>query len=219
MGNISVYLGESLIQELDKMAEENRFKNRSSLVKSALEDKVHFLRSRVVECMECQKPIKDPGMGMVSWIVDEGNRLLAFSVHHKGSCDDRREKRLGTAESLTFWLELKEVSSPKGFISFLLTRLHDWDGGCRLEDFEGLVKVIERLSRSVLRRSTRKELEQWEHSGMFAPLKGSSRGKPGSRGMGTGKTPRKNPFQDVVGVGGDGTLSQNIDEALYGDSK
>lgn len=216
MANVSIYLGSSLIDEIDKVASENHFKNRSSLVKSALEDKVHHLRGRVVGCMECRQPIKNHGLGMVSWFGDAQKRLFAFSVHHKGKCNHLREKRFEKPNVWSLWEELSDVTNPKGFMSFVLARLREWEEGYVLEDLEGLAEVVDRLSKSVLRRSTRKEQEDWEeHSHLTVSLKGSSRGR--HHNATPGRKPPGDPFAKVIGIGGDGSLSQNIDEELYGD--
>lgn len=212
MGNVSVYLGGLLIDELDRAAAEHHFKNRSSLVKSAVEEKIHYLRAQPIKCMECGQPIKKPELGMVSWFKNAHNRFSAFAVHHKGKCDRERENRFGKI-GCQYWDELAEVSNPKGYMRFVFDCLGYWNAGYVLQDSDGLIQVLDRISKFVLRKASGKEQEVWEQSSHpFTRVKDVSRRARPQKGL------LSDPFAKVIGIGGDGTLSQNMDEELYGES-
>jgi hypothetical protein len=100
-------------------------------------------------CDTCEKPLKEDGSdGMLVIERDEG-MIRNFHLFHKGDCDTLKTQS---------WRDLEEFTNPECYVQFLVALLNNWAiKGLKLENAEGMVRLLMGMYRRVFRPTTGKE--------------------------------------------------------------
>lgn len=105
--------------------------------------------SRYLVCDTCGKPLKDDGSdGML--VIERGEDVIRrFHLFHRGDCDTLRSDS---------WRDLDEFTNPECYVQFLVALLNNWTlKGLKIEDANGLVRLLLGMYRKVFRPTTAQE--------------------------------------------------------------
>jgi len=105
--------------------------------------------SQYLICDTCEKPMAPDGSDGMLVIEREGDVIQRFSLFHKGDCD--------TLQSHA-WRDLTEFTNPEAYVQFLVALFNNWAiRQLKIEDAEGLVKLVMGMYRRVFRPTTSRE--------------------------------------------------------------
>lgn len=104
---------------------------------------------RYLICDTCEKPLKEDGSDGMVVIEREGDVIRRVNLLHKGDCDTMR---------VHAWRDLSEFSNPECYVQFLIALFNNWAlKGLKVEDSQGLVRLVLGMYRKVFRPTTGRE--------------------------------------------------------------
>jgi hypothetical protein len=105
--------------------------------------------SEYLVCDTCRKPLKEDGSDGMVVIERTDDEIRKFHLFHRGDCDTLKSES---------WRDLDEFSNPECYVQFVIALLNNWSiKGLKLQDANGLVRLLLGMYRKVFRPTTAQE--------------------------------------------------------------
>jgi hypothetical protein len=105
--------------------------------------------SEYLVCDTCGKPLKEDGSDGMVVIERTDDEIRKFHLFHRGDCDTLKSD---------LWRDLDEFANPECYVQFVIALLNNWSlKGLKLQDTNGLVRLLLGMYRKVFRPTTAQE--------------------------------------------------------------